>query len=282
VSWLDGFFTGYRQIVSKGLSFFARPKIDFEGNVTVSDDPTNNQTVVTFGNSSSSSITCSTLTCTGTSSFGGAITATGGASITGGPGLSCDALEVQSSALFDGDVEMDGNVVLTAGAQVSSLTWLVDVTETRVVSATPSADPANWKWASGNIWTNLTTGTELDLPIDPPQGCVISTVVVRYQGASLHGGLPGTMPAVALKYYDTSSNLNITVSSGSDTSANTTAFQTEHSITLSSVNHTVDKTTRRYFVSVTAESGANALTGASWFWVSLAFKRPAGSNIGQD
>lgn len=51
MSWLDSFFTGIRTVVSKGFQYTERQTLDFEGDVTVSDDPANNRTVVTVNGS---------------------------------------------------------------------------------------------------------------------------------------------------------------------------------------------------------------------------------------
>jgi len=228
-------------------------------NVAISGNTTNAGTFACTG-----AVTCSTtLGVTGNATIGGTLGVTGTFACTG---------------------------AATFASSVSALSHLFTgaITETRISPQNPAADPANWKSSTAALWSNLSLGTELHIPINPPQGATLNTLVVRFQGATAHAGLPAVMPTIALKYFDVGSGLTLSVtnSGATDLSANTTAYQLVHTITANNagggIGHVIDKTTRKYFVVLTAESGANALVGALYYQTSMTWNRAAGSNVGQD
>lgn len=172
---------------------------------------------------------------------------------------------------------------------LGAATWGTPITESRVVNGSLRARTTGWSYAAANTWQNSVLGAVLEIDIDPPQGAVINSITVSYRGAAAHVGLPGTMPSISLAYYAAGGGGGTTVvpnSTASDTSASTAAYEVAHNIVSNNggagIAHTIDKTTRRYFLLVTAESGANGLIGASYWHAILNWTRPSGSNVGQD
>jgi hypothetical protein len=93
----------------------------------------------------------------------------------------------------------------------------------------------------------------------PPTG-TISFMGLMVKGAGAHAGLPATMPKMEL--YSTvigsgSSTLQATVT---DTSANTTAYQSEHLTSVGSLSVVIAQNTL-YSLIVSGESSTNALVG---------------------
>jgi len=248
-------------------------------------------------------LACTTLAASSNATVGGTLDVTG---VTTLAALACTTLVASGAVTCSTTLGVTGATTLT-GAVICSTTLGVTgqatftiaptapsykftslITETRISPISPTADSANWKVIEGGFATNLVLNTDLGIPIDPPQGATLDAYVVRFQGAAAHAGLPGTMPSVALNYYNVATGFVVSVATGqaSDTSANTTAYQLVHTITANNVGagigHVVDKTTRKYFIALTAESGANALVGAIYYQTSVTWKRSAGSAVGQD
>lgn len=172
---------------------------------------------------------------------------------------------------------VNSSTVNSQSFNISSL-----VTDVRVMNTTPNAGPTHWECTTAGQWVNLSIGTNLFIPIQVPNGATLTTVEVRLTGAGSHAGLPGTMPLVTVRRFDTSSGLGFTLGSASDPSGSVGTFQGSHSITVSGMSHTIDRTVNRYYVQLTAENGANALVGATYEWVKVTWNRPATSVIGRD
>lgn len=161
-------------------------------------------------------------------------------------------------------------------------------TETRVCSQLGvDRAPTSWTYTNDN-YTNVMIGRSLSFRFDPPHGSVIYSFVVNYIGGPGHVGLPASMPTIALYTYDlaTHTAAQVASSTGTDASANVAAFEAWHKITADNgglgIGHTVDRSTKRYFILVTAESGANALVGGVTDGPSVTWNRTISSNIGQD
>lgn len=228
-----------------------------------------NSLAVTNGAAVTGSVTVgTTLGVTGTSTLG-VVNTSGLATL--------NSAAVTNNATIGGTLGVTTSVTSPSYLFTSAMTGI-----SRIVTNPPQADPANWKSATAGFWTNLSLGTKIVCNFDPPQGCTITGIRVQYQGAAAHANLPGTMPLVDLRYYDTASNIDLSQATQSDTSANTAAYQLIHAITLTGLSVVVDKRTTRFHVDITAESGANALVGASLVSVQYTYTRSAGSNVGQD
>lgn len=126
---------------------------------------------------------------------------------------------------------------------------------------------ADWIFNVG-VWFNDTLDAPIFVPINPPVGSTIKSVNVRYQGAAGHAGLPASMPVVSLLKTTIATGGLSTVATQADTSANTTAFQAAHSITIGGLSEAVTGVAT-YNVQIDAESGANALVGARCWGVQV-------------
>lgn len=177
-----------------------------------------------------------------------------------------------------------GNITTVNSTTVNSGSFALTslVTDVRVMNTTPSANPAWWEATTAGQWTNLSLGTSLVIPLQVPNGATLTEVEVRITGAAAHAGLPGTMPSIIVRRFDTSSGLGFTLGSATDSSGTVGAFQSSHSITVSGLSHTIDRTINRYYVQLIAENGANALVGATFEWVKVTWTRAASSIIGRD
>lgn len=104
----------------------------------------------------------------------------------------------------------------------------------------------------------LVAGTrevQLMLP-DMQPGLVIKSIVLNVQSPVSHSGsLPLTMPLVTLGRFSSSASIT-TIGSQADTSANTTAYEAEHTITLT-LSETV-LSGYAYILSVRGEASTNA------------------------
>src|SRR5262249_33936667 len=96
--------------------------------------------------------------------------------------------------------------------------------------------------------------------------------------------LPGTMPTVTIRRVPSTGTAATVGRVATDISANVAAYEAVHNRTASvgGGGYTVDRTAERYHVNLTAEDGANSITGAKFIFVSCTWIRPAGSRIGQD
>ncbi len=151
--------------------------------------------------------------------------------------------------------------------------------ETRVAEGTPLFRIAEWDFGTNGVMVSISTsGAEFNWPLDLPHGQVLNAVTLYLWGAPGHGGNIGTPPRIVVEYHDittqTTTDLGNTVDPGI-----VAAYEVAHTLAVSGLTHTIDRTTRRYFAKIRAESGANAAAGLSVFGVSYTVTR---TTIGQD
>jgi hypothetical protein len=100
----------------------------------------------------------------------------------------------------------------------------------------------------------------LYIPISPPIGATITAVTLTVNGGGdSHAGLPAEMPVLKL-VYTTGTTTVTSVDSATDSSADVSAYEVDHTISLSP-NHVV-VASRRYFLQLRGEHGSNTLPGA--------------------
>ncbi len=120
-------------------------------------------------------------------------------------------------------------------------------------------------WAQGSIPTTYVQQTAanniVELELDRiPDGSTLNTVTITLIGAGGHAGLP-TLPTLAV--YRIAGNVQTQIgSTTTDGSGDTTAYQTAHNISVSSLSHTVDRAANIYVCRVTGEAGGNFVLGA--------------------
>jgi hypothetical protein len=119
----------------------------------------------------------------------------------------------------------------------------------------------------GPYWRQLSTPTANDhvvYRLGMPQGATLNSITVRLQGAAAHVGLPASVPTLRLLRVDATDFTSGWVLQGSissDLSANTTAYQAVHTITVGSLSVVVDNAQYNYFACVSGEGSTNALSG---------------------
>lgn len=155
---------------------------------------------------------------------------------------------------------MTGNIVMSGSTFVAH-----DVGVGRVVRngwRVPASSEADWaeQINGAAIQSGGTGTTACELDLDVVRGDIITGIQVWVKGGGGHSGLPGTKPTLSLWEWEsgveTADQLEITT----DTSASTGVYDALHAIELLDIAVTVDAT-KRYFIRVTGEDGANALTG---------------------
>ncbi len=265
------------KLTSTRWGVFAYDKRTYQGEII----NYNNSSYVNLDNTSTLNNE-GTTTLSGTSTLSGTTTLTGPVTLTNTVHSAflniSDLLTVNAiTGIGGGPVPVDASIT----SPLYNLTY--DVNETRTGRAGGAADPAAWVPDNLGIWTNAGLGLSMQFYFSIPNGAKITSIVVSYQAAAGHAGLPGVMPLIALKYYDTVSKLGITVASQSDLSPNAPAFMLQHDITLTPLTTVATTNTAIYHLGVTAEStGGNAAVGAKVYYYIINYTRLAGSKVGED
>lgn len=132
---------------------------------------------------------------------------------------------------------------------------------TRRQSMQGFTNTANWTVRPFGTWRNTVVAGALFLAIDNlPAGGTLDEIVLRWQGAAGHVGLP-TLPSFNAYRVgqDGSSTL---LGSGSDGSTTEAEYEAAHDIRLAGIAHPIDRSTARYWIDVTGESGGNFVANA--------------------
>lgn len=160
--------------------------------------------------------------------------------------------EVEFSGGITGPVQTDSNVIAT------SFEFFPAATLTRTGCAQPVNALGSWS-ISGGLWTDTSTGSTLRIPVDVPHGCVLNTVRVWVNPANGHAGVPTVTTVLTRLALATATPSTPAQSGGTETSANPTAYNAPHAITLTLTSgHTVDRSAYVYHVTLTGETGGNA------------------------
>jgi hypothetical protein len=110
------------------------------------------------------------------------------------------------------------------------------------------------------VSADVNEDTKLWCPLDMPDGATLTAIEVRLHPNGGHSALPATMPTFNLYEIDPSADSSSSVAAGTDASANTTAYQLNHTILVNGLSHVIDRNNRGYKVTFSGEYGANALT----------------------
>lgn len=103
------------------------------------------------------------------------------------------------------------------------------------------------------------TGEAIYFHLDMPTGVTISDIEVTVIGGG-NANLPAVMPRFRLRRHFIASDTNDSSSDAVDASADVTAYNAIHTITLSGLAYSVSNSTK-YVVEFVTESGANAMAG---------------------
>lgn len=201
-------------------------------------------TIVKFNNAGVGTDTVLSCGAASTATLAGTNVLSGSTSI-----ASCTAITMAGSA----------NVVLTSRSVNRQIT----------LNAFPVS--ATWDMGSGGLWSNNAAAGNLIVPVERlPHGGVLQSVKVRLKGAGGHGALPSPMPEFTVYRVDDDGTATGLAAATVDSSATTGAYQAAHTITLSSIAHTVNLTTYRYFVKLVGEGVTNFVAGAELIQITVA------------
>lgn len=95
-------------------------------------------------------------------------------------------------------------------------------------------------------------------PLRVPHGVTLTAVSVRVAPAN-HTGLPAVKPRMYLRRPNTSSGAVVELGDVTDPSADITAYNAAHEITLSGLSEAIDRTANRYVVNLVGESGTDSM-----------------------
>lgn len=134
---------------------------------------------------------------------------------------------------------------------------------TRVIHSIPVSRTVSgahdWDVSFPGKATSLALGGDLYIALRVPHGAVIASVSVYHYGAAGHVGAP-TMPNLAL-YSISLTDVQTNIANANETWVDAATYEAVHALTVSSINHTVDRSTLRYLLHYNAESGGNGIVG---------------------
>jgi hypothetical protein len=163
-----------------------------------------------------------------------------------------------------------GGTVTTNALTISNVANSVALASrsvTRAECVCPQFDQTEWDArADGVVQSVAITGKALVQPITAPHGSVLTNVTVTLQPAGGHGALPAVLPVLGVYKRSLTTGLDTALAAPvTDSSASVAAFQALHTIDSGVLAETIDRTTFRYYATMSNESGANAAVGLVYF-----------------
>ena len=325
MSWITTKLLGYRQILLGGAVLPQRSNLNFVAGAKVEDNPTTGATDVTidqttiftdathlatpykivkrsiagsanFGGTchfdeieATGAFAAGAAAINGALSVGGAVDVAGNTTLEGT--LDCYGKftcgdDITSSGAISCNAEMRCGEILCGGqVQGTNYTLLGALTETRVQQGTPVSLDGDWDLLPDMVWKNMSTNTLLHVPLDLPNGAVLTSVSVYIHPASGHSGLPTALnlPTITVKRRLIGSQTPIEMPAAvSDPSTSLAAYEVVHAISVPNINHTVNTESYRYYVEVRSEGGLTYVQQCQYLSTVVTYTRPAGSTIGQD
>ena len=120
------------------------------------------------------------------------------------------------------------------------------------------------------VTINTTSGTTAKWPIEVPDGCTLTGVVLTVQGGG-NASLPAVVPGFRVRELRLSTNATTTQGAWTDGSINVTQYNDVHTIEADLTPIVVDNIDHRYSIEFYSESGANAVTGFVVIGITLTF-----------
>jgi hypothetical protein len=109
-----------------------------------------------------------------------------------------------------------------------------------------------------SVWEDAGVGHRMSAAIDLPHGATLVSVSV-YVDPVLHASIAGmTKPAFDIIEFAAATNTGSTIGSGTDPSADATAYSAYHAVVASGLGVAIDRSAKSYFLDFTGESGANS------------------------
>ncbi len=150
---------------------------------------------------------------------------------------------------------------------------------TRVAAGTPLFRIAEWDFGTNGVMASISTsGAEFNWPLDLPHGQVLTEVKAYLAPAGGHGGNVATPPKVILEYHTPSTATTADLGTTTDPGV-LPAYEVAHTLAVSGLTHTIDRSLNRYFLKIFAEAGANAAANLLILGVEFTFTR---TTIGED
>ncbi|AUX33151.1 MULTISPECIES: hypothetical protein [Sorangium] len=211
----------------------------------------------------------------GSAHVGGSLTVDGNLTVHGTANV--HVLDVDLGA------DVGGDVVVTGGSVTSEFGYFLLSPKTVTIAIDgPAETDDGWEFNRSTndfFWSSTSTSQRrirLCLNAVVPRNANITQIVARFKGAPGHSALPGGMPTLILyrKRIGTTGAASGVVDSTNDGSADTTAYQAEHNITLTlGTPHTADTSTHSYYAVITSESdgGSNAIAGAEFYGLRVTY-----------
>jgi hypothetical protein len=252
-NWIQAILFGYRTILTNGVPVISRSEINIVG-LTVLDDPVNKRTNITFAgaNIPTDAPVANTIV-----SRNGA----GGSSFT-------------SISVYDNVPPLGVQTAYINGATGmmyadNGFSFQSEIIE-RAQPYKPIYSTALWTIDTfGRIITSSNTAAPAHFDLDIPDGATLTAVEVWVLTAAPHVGLPASMPAVIFNQIAIETGGTSALAGETDQSADVTAFELPHRITLDAnstapLTPTVINNADYYYrVKVTTESSSNALAGCT-------------------
>lgn len=192
--------------------------------------------------------------------------------------------------VFDGNKEFAGVVEFSGGitgpvqtdSDVIALSYGFSpaVTLTRTGCAQPVNQSGSWAMQSSGLWVDTSTGGVLRIPVDVPHGATLNTVRAWIDPAAGHAGVPSVTIILTRRALATNADSTPTQAGGTETSANPTAFQAPHALTLTLTSgHVVDRSAYVYHVTLTGETGGLAAANLAYLGIDYTYSV---ANVGRD
>ena len=213
--------------------------------------------------------------------------------------------DAQGGAAFGGTVAVEnltvsGNLVRIGGAfdvggpieasecKADRFVLRSDVTEARVLDMAPTFAAGEWTLDADLRAVNVTPGRPITWPLRAPHGAQLLGMMAVFSAAAGHAALPSVRARLSFRKMPFFASAAEEVGVLADPASTVAEYQGLHLLELDLTNGgksagvKVDASLDRHMVRIDAESGANALPGATVYGVSVIWKRPAGSKVGQD
>lgn len=252
-NWIKAILFGYRDVLANGVPVISRNTLNFVG-LTVLDDPVNKRTNITFAGAyipTDAPVADTVVSRNGT----------GGTSVT-------------FLSVYDTVPPMGVQTAYingATGAIYADNGFTFDtVAIDRAQPYKPVYSDSLWTFDTyGQIITTTNGLSSAHFDLDIPDGATLTSVEVWVLTSAPHAGLPATPPTAVLNKIAVETGSASLLSGETDQSADVTAYELPHSITLNASSTTplspsvIDNAAFYYRVKVTTESGANALAGCT-------------------
>jgi len=147
-----------------------------------------------------------------------------------------------------------------------------------VATSSQTAGVSDWCVQNGFncaifLQVTLAAGAVLYQPLDLPDGCTLTSVLVWLAAApGSHGGLPVTMPSARLYKCDPTTGTLTQIGITTGDPSNLAAYEAVHFISIGGgINEVIDNGVYRYVVGINGESGGGSIAGLEYIATTCVF-----------